>query len=393
MNSEDNKAFEKIIADAGLPFTEATAKARWNSVAADAGSPFNNNSDYSPFWRIISALITAPLLWLVKDLLLAHLLPNMFLKTAVGVFLDLFGWAVNLPRKLAQKAEGILVFSRALTVGEIEIPAGTIVQSPTINGHIFHVVTTQSVTLLDGVASITVPCIAAEVGAGYNLPSGFYGLLPVPIAGIDSVTNPVNWLQSAGADEEKDDDYRLRIRNQFTAGNQYHTDAVYTKIITSFANINTRNVFFEHDAPRGPGTANAFILMDVGQPSSELLADIESHVMVDGNHGHGDDLRVFAMPQTFHNLTVTITPVANLTAEEKDQLANAVQDAVGAAFRQNDQYTVSVTQPWSEFSFSRLAGELHALFPSLYLVRFSLASIVNELSVARLNTLTVVLDD
>lgn len=393
MNTEDAKAFEKIVTDAGLPLTEAAAKARWNTVATEAGSPFNNNSEYSPFWRIISALVTAPLLWFVKDLLLVQLLPNMFLKTANKVFLDLFGWAVNLPRKLAQKAEGILVFNRSLTVGEIEIPAGTIVQSPSINGHIFHVVTTQSVTLLDGVASITVPCIAAEVGAGYNLPSGFYGVLPIPIAGIDSVTNPANWLQSAGADEEKDDDYRLRIRNQFTAGNQYHTDAVYTKIITSFANINTRNVFFEHNAPRGPGTANAFILMDVGQPSPELLANIESHVMVDGNHGHGDDLRVFAMPETFHNLTVTITPVPNLTIEEKAELASDVENAVAAAFRQNDQYVVSVTQPWSEFSFSRLAGELHALFPGLYLVRFSLSSIVNELSVARLNTLEVAFDD
>jgi len=321
-----------------------------------------------------------------------QLLPNMFLKTAKGVFLELFGWAVNLPRKTAEKAEGILIFSRALTASEVIIPAGTIVQSPVINGNVYHMVTTQSATLLDGVASITVPCVAAEVGAGYNLPAGFYGVLPVPLAGIDSVTNPANWLENAGADEEKDDDYRLRIRNQFTAGNQFHTDAVYTKIITSFANINTRNVFFEHNAPRGPGTANAYILMDVGQPSPQLLADIESHVMTDGNHGHGDDLRVFAMPETSHDLIVTITPVPNLTPEEKQALKDAVQGAVAAAFRQNNQFLISVTQPWSEFSFSRLAGELHALFPDLYLVRFNLASIVNQLSVARLSSLQVVLD-
>ncbi len=390
--SEDSKTFEKIIVDAGLPLTETAAKARWNQEATDAESPFNNNSAYSPFWRIITALITAPLLWLVKDFLLLQLLPNMFLKSAKGPFLELFGWAVNLPKKLAEKAEGILIFNRVLTAGEVVIPVGTIVQSPVINGKVYHVVTAQSATLLDGVASITVPCVAAEVGAGYNLPAGFYGVLPVPLAGIDSVTNPVNWLQSAGADEEKDDDYRLRIRNQFTAGNQFHTDAVYTKIITSFANINTRNVFFEHNAPRGPGTANAYILMDVGQPSQQLLADIESHVMNDGNHGHGDDLRVFAMPETTHNLIVTITPQPNLTLEEKQALKDSVQGAVAAAFRQNNQYAISVTQPWSEFSFSRLAGELHALFPDLYLVRFNLASIVNQLSVARLSSLQVVLD-
>src|SRR6187402_3119064 len=145
---------------------------------------------------------------------------------------------------------------------------GTIVQSPVINGKTYHMVTTANATLLDGIASVAIPCEAADVGAGYNLPAGYYAVLPVPIPGVDSVSNAADWLQGAGADEESDDDYRLRIRIQFTAVNQYHTDAVYTKIITSFANINTRNVFFEHDAPRGPGTANAYILMDVGQPSA-----------------------------------------------------------------------------------------------------------------------------
>lgn len=393
MSTEDEKLFQKMVSDSGLPTTEATAKNRWDSVAAEVQSPYNNNSDYSPFWRVIKALVTAPLLWLVNDFIIKFLLPNSHLKTATGAFLDLFGWAVNLPRKAAAKAAGVVTFSRVVAAGQLQIPAGTIIQSPVINGKTYHLLTTTNVTMGDGVNSVAVPCEAAEVGAGYNLPAGFYAVLPVPIAGIDSVTNSANWLQSAGADKESDDDYRLRIRNQFTATNQYHTDSVYTKIITSFANINTRNVFFQHDAPRGPGTANAYILMDVGQPSAQLLADIEKHVMDDGNHGHGDDLRVFAMPETFHDLVVTVTPVPNQTEEEKNELLADVQSAVAAAFRQNNQYVVSVTQPWSEFSFSRLAGELHALFPNLYLVRFNLVSIVNELSVARLNSLQVNLDD
>lgn len=393
MSAETDKAFAKMVVDSGLPTTEEQAKQKWEEVAAIVESPYNNDSNYSPFWRSMKALITAPVMWIVNDLLLKQLLPNMFLRTASKVFLDLFGWAVDLPRKAAAKAEGELVFTRVILAGEVQIPAGTVVQSPLINGKSYHLITTESATLLDGVASIIVNCEAVNVGSGYNLPAGYYAVLPVPISGIDGVTNAANWLQSAGADEEQDDDYRLRIRNQYTAINQYHTDAVYTKIITSFANINTRNVFFQHNAPRGPGTANAYILMDVGQPSPQLLADIESHVMTDGNHGHGDDLRIFAMPETNHNLIVTITPVLNLSVEEKAELSAGVNGAVAAAFRQNDQYAVSVTQPWSEFSFSRLAGELHTLFPDLYLVRFSLTSIVSQLAVPRLSSLTVVFDD
>ncbi|UUA73104.1 baseplate J/gp47 family protein [Cellvibrio sp. QJXJ] len=390
MTTEFDKAFEKMVVDAGLPTTDAQAKQKWNSVAQEVNSPFNNNSDYSPFWRTISALVTAPLMWIVKDLLLTQLLPNMFLRTAKGVFLELFGWAVDLPLKQAAKAKGAVVFARLLAAGEVIIPAGTVVQSPVINGKTYHLITLASATMLDGVASVSVNCEAVEAGAGYNLPAGYYAILPVAVPGVDSVTNTANWLQSAGADKESDDDYRLRIRNQFTAVNQYHTDSVYTKIITSFANINTRNVFFQHDAPRGPGTANAFILMDVGQPSGQLLADIETHVMDDGNHGHGDDLRVFAMPETFHNLVATIQAVPNTTPEEKTQLQASVYDAIAAAFRQNNQYAMTLTQPWSEFSFSRLAAELHALFPDLYAVSFSLPSITSTLNVPRLSSLQVV---
>lgn len=390
MTTEFNKAFEKMVTDAGLPTTDGQAKEKWNAVAEEAGSPYNNNSDYSPFWRAISGLITAPVLWIVRDLLLKLLLPNMFLRTATGVYLELFGWAVDAPIKKAAKAKGVLVFARLLPAGEVVIPAGTIVQSPVINGKTYHVITLANATMLDGVASVEVMCEAMETGAGYNLPAGYYAILPVAVPGIDSVTNTANWLQSAGADIEAPDDYRERIRNQFTAVNQYHTDSVYTKIITTFANINTRNVFFEHDAPRGPGTANAYILMDVGQPSPQMLSDIEAHLMAGGNHGHGDDVRIFAMPETFHNLTVTIHAKPNATQQEKDDLKAGVSSAVRAAFRQNDQFKMTLTQPWASFSFSRLSAELHAFFPDLYAVSFSLPTIVSTLTVPRLNVLSVV---
>lgn len=390
MTNQFDNDFKKMVSDAGLPLTDGQAKEKWSAVAAEVASPFNNNSDYSPFWRTISALITAPLMWIVKDLLLKQLLPNFYLRTATGVYLELFGWAVNLPVKKAAKAKGVLLFSRLIAAGEVTIPAGTIVQSPVINGKTFHLVTASAGVMQDGVSSVSIACEAAETGAGYNLPSGYYAILPVPVPGVDSVTNAGNWLLSAGADKEKDDDYRLRIRNAFTAVNQFHTDAVYTKIITAFANINTRNVYFEHNAPRGPGTANAYILMDVGQPSPQFLADIEAHVMAGGNHGHGDDLRVFAMPETPHNLTVTIQAYPSATEDEKDILQQNVFDAVASAFRQNDQFPMTLTRPWSEFSFSRCAAELHALFPNLYAVNFSLPSITSTLNVPRLLSLQVV---
>lgn len=388
-HSED---FKQMVADAGLPTTEAEAKTMWEEAATEAESPFSNNSEYSPFWRTVVALVTKPVLWIVNNLLLASVLPNMFLKTATGTFLDMFGWAVDTPKKEAEKAQGVLTFSRVETIGEVEIPVGTEVQSPPINGKVYSLFTLSAVVLEDGNGSIDVAAEADEVGAGYNLPADYYTVLPALVPGIDAVTNGSEWLTSAGADEESPEDYRLRIRNQFPASNQYHTDAVYTRLITEFANVNTRNVFFEHDAPRGPGTANAYILMDVGQPSVELLASIEAYIMDQGNHGHGDDMQVFAMPEVDYILNVTFRATALATEDEIVSLGEDLEGAVAAAFRANDQYAVTTTQPLSTFSFSRLTGELHNLFPLLAAVQFDLADIDSALNIPRLTTLTVALD-
>ncbi len=391
--SEVNKDYLKMVGDAGLPTTEAEAKALWQVQADAVNSPFNNSSDYSPFWRSMLQLVTVPLLWLINDLLVKQILPNFFLKTATDTYLDMFGWAVDCERKAAAKAMGMIQFSRVLTAGEVEIPLGTIIQSPSINGKIYSLVTTAPAAMIDGQGSILVSVEAKEVGAAYNLATGYYSILPQAIAGIDAVANLSNWLLSAGADIEGNDDYRLRIRNQYTAVNQYHTDAVYRKIITTFANINTRNVYFEHNAPRGPGTANAYILMDVGEPSSTLLAQIEAHIMTGGNHGHGDDLQVFAMPGTDHALTVTIVPESYASEDEIDLLVENIHDAVGAAFRQNSAYVMTPPTPYSIFSFSNLAKELHNTFSDLHSVRFSLTDITTGLNVPRLTSLQVVVDD
>jgi uncharacterized phage protein gp47/JayE len=393
VSTDHSKDFTKMVTDAGLPTTEGQAKSLWNTEADGVDSPFNNNSNYSPFWRAILAVVTAPVLWIVNELIIKELLPNSFLKTARDVFLDVFGWAVDCERKGSAHTQGLLTFSRVLTVGEVEIPLGTVVQSTLINGKIYSLKTTAPAAIADGQSSVVVPAKAVEAGEGYNLGVGYYAILPVPIAGIDAVVNADDWLTVAGADEEKDDDYRLRIRNQFAAVNQYHTDAVYRKIITSFAAINVRNVFFEHGAPRGPGTANAYILMDIGEPSEALIASIQTHVMDDGNHGHGDDLLILAMPSTEHDLVVTVVPEPYADESDIEQLLLDIENAVRAAFRENLQYTMTTPEPFSVFSFSKLGGELHDLFPLLQSVRFDIDDIENAMDVARLGILEVIADD
>lgn len=225
--------FKKALSDSGVPTTDAQLKQAWEKLAVEQGSTLSNTSAYSPFWRIITALVTKPVLWLL-EFVSGTVLPNFFVKTAGAQWLDMLAWAVNIERKAATVATGELLFTRANTGGELEVPIGTVVQSPTLNGHIYQLVTTEPRSFEEGQSQLVVPVKAVGAGSGYNLAPGYYAVLPQSVPGIVQVVNNTDWLQTPGADSEHDDQLRLRVRNQFSAVNQWHTDAVYRAIITGF---------------------------------------------------------------------------------------------------------------------------------------------------------------
>ncbi|UZA71481.1 baseplate J/gp47 family protein [Pseudomonas viridiflava] len=384
--------FKKALGDSGIPTTEAQLKQAWEKLAVEQGSTLTNTSAYSPFWRIITALVTKPVLWLL-EFVSGTVLPNFFVKTAGNQWLDMLAWAVNVERKAATVATGELLFTRANTGGELEVPMGTLVQSPTLNGHIYQLVTTEPRSFEEGQSQLVVPVRAVGAGSGYNLAPGYYAVLPQSVPGIVQVVNAAEWLQTPGADAEHDDQLRLRVRNQFSAVNQWHTDAVYRAIITGFPGVAADGVYFEHGAPRGPGSANAFVLFDAGVPADTFLEQINTHIRDGGNHGHGDDLLAMAIPETRHAISVNVWPVANLTAPQLQTLQTEVGLFIRAAFRESTQsdYTPTRTFPQSRFSFSRLTEELHVQFPNISSLRFANADIVSALTIPRIQSLAVVL--
>nr|WP_284738827.1 baseplate J/gp47 family protein [Pseudomonas marginalis] len=368
-------------------------KKAWEKEAAEQGSKISNTSAYSPFWRIVSALVTQPVLWLIQ-FIIDTVLPNFFVQTAVDAWLDTLAWAVNVERKPSTKALGALLFTRASAAGTLEVPAGTRVQSAAINGHLYELITTLPGAFADGESQLAIPVEAIEAGSGYNLAPGYYAILPVPVPGIVQVANADDWLTQPGADAEPNDQLRLRVRNQFSAVNQYHTDAVYRAMITTFPGVHPDGVYFKHGAPRGPGSANAYVLFDAGVPADEYLEKINAYIRDDGNHGHGDDLMVYVMPETLHSIEVKVWPRANLTQEQRDQLVTQVDQFIRAAFRESTaaDYQPTLTYPQSRFSFSRLGEELHAQFPRIESLRFTNADILSELNIPRIEALVVLLD-
>ena len=122
-----------------------------------------------------------------------------------------------------------------------------------------------------------------------------------------------------GADEESDDELRERCRNQFNLVGNYHTDAVYRSMIAGVVGLSIDRIFFLHDAPRGPGTANAYLLLDSGVLSDPFITAVNDYINTQGHHGHGDDMQCFGMPETRHDLSVKmyLQNPDNMTAENQ----------------------------------------------------------------------------
>ncbi|MFJ2451380.1 baseplate J/gp47 family protein [Pseudomonas protegens] len=383
--------FKQALSDAGIPTTEAGLRQAWEKEVAAQGSKLSNTSAYSPFWRVVTALVTKPVMWLL-DFVVQSVLPNFFVKTAGGKWLDMLAWAVNIERKGATRAKGKILFTRANTAGTLELPAGVLVQSAPINGHVYQLRTTEAVAFADGQLQLSVPIEADAAGSGYNLAPGYYAILPVPIAGIVQVINAESWLESPGADPEPDDQLRLRVRNQFSAVNQWHTDAVYRAIISTFPGVRPDGVYFEHGAPRGPGSANAYVLFDAGVPAASYLDQINAYIRDQGNHGHGDDLIAMAMPEKEYSFTLIVATRDNTSAERRAELQKEIDLFVRTAFREitPQDYKPTLTYPQSRFSFSRLTEELHHQFLDVVSFRFSArVDLISGLEIPRIRNFQV----
>lgn len=393
MTEKPQVDFEEVLKDSGMPVTEDDVQARFNAIVAGEGL-ITNTSRMSPFWRLVTAIVTAPVMWL-KDALIAVVLTNMYVATAGGKMLRLLGWAVNVTAKPATAAEGVIRFFKTDAKATTTVKAGTLVQTERINGRVYVLATVADVVIPSGVASALVAVKATGTGGAYNLAPGYYRILPVAVDGISQVASEEDWLTKPGADEESDDELRVRCRNQFNLVGNYHTDAVYRSMIAQVAGLSIDRIFFEHEAPRGPGTANSYLLLDTGVASAPFIDAVNDYINTQGHHGHGDDMQCFAMPETRHDLAVSVyvPSVSNMTDDEVNALKSGVENLIRCAFRENADFDVKKTWPYSRFSFSQLGRELHRAFPQTDSIEFSLRDITSGLDVPRLNSLTVSLHD
>ena len=381
--------FKAILQESGLPLEETQIRQEFERLTSEQGL-ITNTSKMSPFWRLITQIAVKPVMSLINALI-DHVIPNIFVKTAKGKYLQLQAWGVGLDFKPATKAEGRIKFYRTSPTGNLTIKAGTVIQTERINDVIYRVIVTENTTIMNGVAVQAVPVIAEFAGEAYNLANGYYCIFPEAINGILRVENDVDWLTQPGADKESDEDLRQRIRNAFSSVGQHHIDSVYKGMIASVAGLSIDRIYFKHNAPRGPGTANAYLLLDTGITSQPFIDKVNRHITDKGYHGHGDDLICYAMPETQHNLTcqVFFFTDAGLSESNKAEIIQQVEQMIRCAFRENANYKVTKTYPYQRFSWSRLGEEIHQAIPQIQSLVWGQTGIVSELSIPRIQRLTV----
>ena len=145
--------FEKIVRDAGIPTTEEEMQAQWDQINEDQDSLIKNDSAWSPFWNLISIIVTSPAKWVV-NFLIQHLLPNSYVKTAGKPWLDIMAWGLDLERKDAVEAIGNITFTRESLDTPVVVPAGTVVHSTPINNTVYELSVISDTDFKDGENSL-----------------------------------------------------------------------------------------------------------------------------------------------------------------------------------------------------------------------------------------------
>lgn len=226
---------------------------------------------------------------------LALVLEQAFPDTAGTAWLDRHADQLELPRRPATKARGVVIFSRSGTAGNVRIPAGRIVRTvPDALGQVYRFVTTADVVLPAGQTEVAAPVEAEEYGRAANATPGLIREFSTHVPGVEAVTNRADWLTSEGADEETDEALRARYRLAWLANNGV-TKYAYAAWALEVPGVVSVSILDQH--PRGQGTVDVVIKGAAGLPTQALLDRVAAAIQGDETTPRApinDDWRVLA---------------------------------------------------------------------------------------------------
>lgn len=215
------------------------------------------------------------------------LLPRAFTDTAEGEDLDKIGNEIGLIRKSAAYAEAtVLISGNPGSYQDILVGA---------DGILFR---TDPFMIKE--APVSVRAVCQRAGVIGNVPAGFIKEIKTSGVALTSVNNPEP--ADGGYEEEKDEDYRIRIqdkkKHQVTGGNREN----YRQWAMEISGVRKAKVIDLYD---GPGSVGVFIIGDGISVPQSLVKETEEYIETVRPCG----ARVLVRPAEFIPVHVTASVV------------------------------------------------------------------------------------
>jgi len=246
-------------------------------------TPLNDITDSSVFKHMLAA----PARELDEVYYQLGLIPDLFnLDTAQGEDLDRRAGEIQpglLTRTQAAKATGTVVFSRTGTSGTVTIPTGTLVK--TTDGTMFS--TISDGTIANGYSSSgAVPATATVGGVSGNVASGTVTLFDSKPAGVDTVSNPANFI--GGLDTESDDHFRARLKSYIRSLPRGTVESLeFAAIGVTIAN--GQRVAFAHVVEDDVYRGEVYLYLDDGNGTVEQSTLVTGENLTQGFGGGSGD--------------------------------------------------------------------------------------------------------
>lgn len=282
-------------------------------------------------------------------------LKQAFPATATGGWLDLHAAGVGLSRHAAKAAEGIVVFTRNGTAGNLLVPKGTIVKTALdAFGNEYRYTVSADTIIPAGAVSANVAVRAELPGSVYNVAAGAITVAVSSVQGITSIANPVSWLTLEGSEAEADDALRLRCELQW-AKQSGITAAYYEALALSVGGV--LQVWIDENWPRGRGTVDIYIAGSAGLPTVGLLAAVSAVVNDKRNKPCTDDVLVES-PVAVNIAAITVTVEAAPGYTGTAWLAAAATAVLNALLYQGSVAGVQPLRVGEDFLRGRAEYEL-----------------------------------
>ncbi len=243
---------------------------------------------------------------------LAFVQKQATVQTATGEWLDRWAADVDISRKAASRAEGLVTFTRDPDFsGNITIPAGKTVRTATdAYGKQYRYTVTTETVLESGNNTVQVPVISEEYGAKTNATSGAICEIVTPINNIVSVTNSADWLTKEAVDEESDEALRTRYKLAWQARSGV-VAAAYKAAAMSVPGVVDVAILDNH--PRGQGTIDIIVQGSSGTATESLLNAVEAAIA--DEIVINDDVEVAAVTPVTVNISLEIEYLTGSSTE------------------------------------------------------------------------------